>query len=253
MIFDAFMFFDELDLLEIRLNILNDHVERFILVEATTTFSGQPKKLVFDKNRERFAAFVSKIEHVIVRDMPCDPSNRWPAEYFQRNAIMRGLTRARNCNWVIVSDVDEIWNPQIVSEFPDHGPFAISVACRAGSLNSIVEAHRPACVVARLAEVRKITPQGMRDCRDKGDVPVIPRDLTRGGWHFSWIRRSEAEVNKKLAAFAHSEFDNDAGRKFWLNKMTNLACTDPTADETLPLWIRSNLDNYKLLLGPHVS
>jgi hypothetical protein len=207
MLYDTFMFFDELDILEIRLNILDKFVDRYVLVEATRTHSGQPKKLVFHKNRERFAKFLPKIEHIIVEDMPLVADDRWVAENFQRDAIMRGLGEGLDDDWVVVSDVDEIWNPAVVREFPMIGPASIAVACRGGCLNSVVRQYRPGPVVARLREVREIRPQGLRDRFE--EFAVIPKDIEKGGWHFSWIRRSEMEVNKKLAAFAHKEFDNE--------------------------------------------
>ena len=45
MIYDCFSFFNELDLLEIRLNVLKDVVDKFMLVEATKTHMGEPSKL----------------------------------------------------------------------------------------------------------------------------------------------------------------------------------------------------------------
>ena len=47
-IFDCFMFYDEEMLLDIRLNILNKFVDKFVIVESTFTHSGQKRNLVFD-------------------------------------------------------------------------------------------------------------------------------------------------------------------------------------------------------------
>ena len=54
-VFDAFPFFNELEMLEIRLNVLDDVVDRFVLVESTLTFSGRPKPLWYADHRARFA------------------------------------------------------------------------------------------------------------------------------------------------------------------------------------------------------
>ncbi|HZX73462.1 MAG TPA: hypothetical protein VFE57_03515, partial [Cyclobacteriaceae bacterium] len=70
MVVDCFTFFNELDLLEIRLNILNETVDRFVLVEATRTFQNNPKPLYFNENKKRFEAFLPKITHIIVDDYP---------------------------------------------------------------------------------------------------------------------------------------------------------------------------------------
>ena len=44
MIYDCFTFFNELDLLDIRLNILNDYVDKFVIVESTKTFTGKENR-----------------------------------------------------------------------------------------------------------------------------------------------------------------------------------------------------------------
>ena len=114
MIFDCFTFFNELDILEIRLNEMASVVDRFVLVEASKTFQGADKPLYFNENKARFAPFLDKIEHVIV-DFPEDPSpyrkassQAWAREYFQRDQIAQGLKTAKPDDLVIVSDVDEI-------------------------------------------------------------------------------------------------------------------------------------------------
>jgi len=75
MIYDCFTFFNELDLLEIRLNVLKDVVDRFVLVEATQTFTGRPKPLYYKENAARFAAFADRIIHVVVDDFSAADSD----------------------------------------------------------------------------------------------------------------------------------------------------------------------------------
>jgi beta-1,4-mannosyl-glycoprotein beta-1,4-N-acetylglucosaminyltransferase len=108
MLIDAFMFFDELELLEIRLHELDSIVERFILVEAPITHSGREKPLVFLENKHLFERFLPKIEHLIVLDMP-STGDPWIRERWQRAAIMRGINPSWNSyDLMISSDVDEI-------------------------------------------------------------------------------------------------------------------------------------------------
>ncbi|MFA5934671.1 MAG: hypothetical protein WC827_02185 [Candidatus Paceibacterota bacterium] len=109
-IYDCFTFFNELDVLEIRLNILNDKVDYFVLVEATTTHSGKKKELYFENNKSRYSKFLNKIIHVIVDDMPELKDDRWVLENFQRNAIMRGLSDCKEDDVIMISDLDEIPN-----------------------------------------------------------------------------------------------------------------------------------------------
>ena len=107
MIYDCFIFFNELEVLELRLHELAAVVDKFVLVEATRTYTNQPKPLYFLENRSRFNEFEKKIIHIIVEDSP-DVSDAWAVEYFLRNCIARGLTQCRPEDWILVSDVDEI-------------------------------------------------------------------------------------------------------------------------------------------------
>ena len=68
--YDIFTFNNELDMLEIRLNVLNDYVDYFVIVESTETFSGVPKPLYYELNKNRFSEFHHKIIHHIVTDTP---------------------------------------------------------------------------------------------------------------------------------------------------------------------------------------
>jgi beta-1,4-mannosyl-glycoprotein beta-1,4-N-acetylglucosaminyltransferase len=110
-IYDCFIFFNELDLLEVRLHELDPVVDRFVLCEATATFRGKPKPLHFKENRERFQPFLKKIVHVVVDDMPKGRETEaayFRKEKFQRNAIRRGLVDAQPEDFIALSDTDEI-------------------------------------------------------------------------------------------------------------------------------------------------
>ena len=88
-VFDTFLFCDELDLLEVRLLELHDHVYRFVLVESPLTFQGNPKPLYYADNKERFATYADKIIHVIA---DLDSLGEGMArEHAQRNATWQGL------------------------------------------------------------------------------------------------------------------------------------------------------------------
>jgi beta-1,4-mannosyl-glycoprotein beta-1,4-N-acetylglucosaminyltransferase len=114
MLYDCFIFFNELDILEIRLHEMSPVVDRFVLVEATKTFQGASKPLYFEENKTRFAPFLDKIEHIII-DYPTDrnqyrnaASPAWAREYYQRDQIARGLDAVQPSDLILVSDVDEI-------------------------------------------------------------------------------------------------------------------------------------------------
>jgi beta-1,4-mannosyl-glycoprotein beta-1,4-N-acetylglucosaminyltransferase len=115
MVYDCFTFFNEHDLLEIRLNTLDSVVDYFVIVEANRTFTNMPKEFEFYNNRNRFKSFEKKIIHIMVDDFPEYSGDPWVFERFQRNAIMRGLKDCKQDDTIIISDVDEIPAPKAVN------------------------------------------------------------------------------------------------------------------------------------------
>src|SRR4051812_40271897 len=107
---DCFTFYNELDILEIRLRELYDVVDRFVLVEATHTHKGDPKPLHYATNRARFASWNDKIRHIVIGDLPVGDNLAAirRREMGQRNAILLGLMDAQDDDIVLISDVDEI-------------------------------------------------------------------------------------------------------------------------------------------------
>ena len=65
-IIDCFMFFDEEMLLDLRLNILDKFVDKFVIVESSYTHSGKEKKLIFDINK--YSKFKEKINYIILKN-----------------------------------------------------------------------------------------------------------------------------------------------------------------------------------------
>ena len=106
-IYDCFSYWDEDLLLDMRLNVLNDYVDYFVIVEGNKTWQNNPKKLQFDI--EKFKNFKDKIIYIPVEDMP-DGDDPYLRENFQRNAILRGLISTSEDDLIIISDLDEIPN-----------------------------------------------------------------------------------------------------------------------------------------------
>ncbi len=114
MVYDCFQFFNELDMLKIRLNVMSPVVDKFVISEATETFSGLKKPLYYEENKEMFAEFADKIIHVVVDDTPEGYTH--DRDTFQKNAVTRGLKDCTDDDIIIFSDLDEIPNPDKVRE-----------------------------------------------------------------------------------------------------------------------------------------
>ena len=110
---DCFIFADELDMLECRLTELEEVVDWFVLVEAESTFQGDPKPLAYAEHRDRFARWSDRIVHVVA-ELP--DASAWIREAAQREAIIDGLRALPLApdDTIVLSDVDEIWRPSVV-------------------------------------------------------------------------------------------------------------------------------------------
>lgn len=114
MIYDCFTFYNELDLLKIRLEILNPYVDKFVIVELNKTFRGLNKPLNFQLHIDEFEKYIDKIIYITPDDIPeYKGDGDWTIENFQRNSIMLGLKGCKPDDIIMVSDLDEIPAPDI--------------------------------------------------------------------------------------------------------------------------------------------
>ena len=116
------MYFDENLVLDLRLNILNDHVDKFIIAEATKDHTGKDKKLNFNIND--FKKFKNKINYIVIDDLPINLKSykkNWAVHHlrdqYQRNALERGYKNCNEDDLIMISDIDEIPNPNKIKEF----------------------------------------------------------------------------------------------------------------------------------------
>lgn len=237
MIYDCFTFFNELDLLEIRLNELDSCVDKFVLVEATLTHQGKPKPLHYDENKERFAAFHHKLIHVIVSEYPDNSgSSTWVFEKFQRNSIRDGLKNAKPGDVIMISDVDEIPRPEKIKEAANMKGTRVfrqrmyyyylncvnatalgdqqyfwngTVMINYEDLNRPIQEFREAGVML----LAKFNPSFIRRIyyswflyRKVYSKGFNVRFISDAGWHFSYLGGVE-KIIQKLEAFAHEEYN----------------------------------------------
>jgi beta-1,4-mannosyl-glycoprotein beta-1,4-N-acetylglucosaminyltransferase len=225
LIFDCFTFLNELDLLEIRLRLLDDVVDYFVLVEAARTFSNQPKPLHYAANRERFARWNDRIIHVeatldgsgldFSRPASWDPRRGpWQLEWTQRDSMSEIRTLLTTDDTVLISDADEIPDPA-------------AVVRAAGGL-SVAENPMAGYVLVQLMHHYYLNMQSMGlDRLHNGTLAVsathfrerppshIRRSrrtfqrIRRGGWHFSFLG-PPAEIAYKVSAYSHQEFNRQA-------------------------------------------
>jgi hypothetical protein len=203
---DAFLFYNELDMLEYRLTVLDSVVDWFVLVESTVTFAGNPKSLFYAENAERFARWKDKIVHVIVNDTPDGPS-AWDRERFQRNAIDRGLQTLglKASDILCIADVDEIPNSEVLSMLRKEGlEEAMSLEMDLYYYTAELKLHKwihpKVCNIENYVHRFHRNPETLR----MSVCPLIPN----GGWHLSYFGSPEF-VQNKLRNFSHQEFNTE--------------------------------------------
>ena len=104
-IFDCFQYFNEDHIADLRFNILDEFINKFVIVESTIDHQGKPKKLHFDINR--YKKFKNKINYIVVDDTPEEIKKNHEGgeslvEQHQRNSIMKGLKNANDNDLIIL-------------------------------------------------------------------------------------------------------------------------------------------------------
>ena len=187
-IYDCFSYWDEDLLLDLRLNILNEYVDYFVIVEGNKTWQNNPKKLRFDI--KKFKKFKSKIIYIPVKDMP-GGINPWTRENFQRNCIERGLINANSEDWIIISDLDEIPNLKTLPKFKKEMRYAVFKQNHYYYKLNLQATKNPNWYGSRICVKKYLeSPQWLRNLKFKKrplwriDKLRLNNILLGGGWHF---------------------------------------------------------------------
>ena len=115
-ILDCVTYFDEETILELRLNILYEHVTKFIITEGEFDHRGNKRKLNFDLSK--YDKFKDKIIYIPVDNFP-NLNNPWSMLEHQRNSALNEINKFNDETYILVSDIDEIPNPKKINEFTD--------------------------------------------------------------------------------------------------------------------------------------
>lgn len=202
-LFDCCTFFNEAEILEIRLRELYDVVDGFVVAEATHTHAGQPKPLVFNDHRDRFRPWLDKIAYV-VDDGKIDGFS-WRREAQQRDSLLRGLTGCRDDDMIVVSDVDEILRRDVAAGLRRVDPDDDAVVTLEMDLffYRLNYRFRRDWRSAGAAPYRIVRQTGTNAVRYLALQEIGPR-AAAAGWHFSWIGDVDRFV-AKMTAYAHQE------------------------------------------------
>lgn len=268
---------DELDLLEIRLHILNPIVEKFVIVESPKTHSGKNKPLHYIDNCQRFQQFWHKIEHVIYPGYDAYESYQaWGNENSQRDHFLKVLETVKPEDGLIFySDVDEIPRPEKLLQAKEmflanpttpvafnlhyclyYMNFAFNVPSRGPILYDPTTAK---AFHARFGNIHG-TPTAVRWHSNAAGHENDFQNVDDAGWHFSALGGVE-RLKQKIASCAHIEFNVDhinnednlrrsieAGEVYFKEfEVFNAVDNKLTKKDIsfLPTYVQQNLDKYK--------
>ncbi len=241
-VYDCFTFFNELELLKIRLEELNDHVDYFVLVESIETQRGDPKPLYFQENQHLFKKYLPKIKHIVIDECPStdiDPVTGlyWDRENFQRKCIMTGLQQCDDLDIIMISDLNEIPRAQILETFklffyrekkkpnklviknpPD--AIALEMPLFIYQLNRKSEIHEGRWVGTVATLYGNFKRKGVQFFRDNRYNFF---KITDGGWHFTWIKDKD-QIKQKLLSILEGR-DKES--------------VDSISDEEVETWIQA--------------
>jgi beta-1,4-mannosyl-glycoprotein beta-1,4-N-acetylglucosaminyltransferase len=264
-IYDCFSYWDEDLLLDLRLNILNEYVDFFVIVEGNKTWQNNLKKLRFDI--QKFSKFKDKIIYVPVNDMP-DGENPYLRENFQRNAINRGIERASDDDLIIISDLDEIPNPKKFEKFQMKMRYAVFNQSHFYYKLNLQSQKNPYWLGSRICLKKYlISPQWLRNLKFKKrpfwrlDKLRLNNIISDGGWHFCNLKNPsellykyqnlcetddpvvfKEKIEKKYLNIKEIEKrikggEDIIGREDKFEKVN--------IDDTYPEYLLKNLNNYK--------
>jgi len=188
MIYDCLSYWDEDLLLDLRLNVLDNFVDYFVIVEGNKTWQNNPKKLRF--NIKKFDKFEKKIIYIPVEDMP-DGDDPYKRENFQRNCISRGINNAKDNDLIIISDLDEIPNPKLINNFKISMRYAVFKQKHFYYKINLLSKNNPYWLGSRICVKKYLkSPQWLRDLKFKKrpfwrfDKFRLNNIIENGGWHF---------------------------------------------------------------------
>lgn len=255
-IYDCFTFFSEFELLRLRCEELK-HYNSFtdsivhVLVEATTTHTGDEKRLYYSERQDEFNGRIDGIGYNI-RHAVCQLPNKgdaWENENFQRDFIMNCLYDAQDDDIVIISDADEIPRWQAVQYYePRMGIASLQMdkySCYMNLLEGIQ--NWGIAKITTYGALKQTTPNKLRNGG---------RDFTIhfGGWHMSFLGGVD-RMKEKLFAYAHSEtvtsklLDNleykfETGQSLWHTDYWRFV----DIDSSFPKYLREHQEEFKHLI-----
>jgi len=265
-IYDCFTYFNEDHLIDLRLNILNDFVDYFVICEAKEDHRGKKKELNFP--HKKFIKFQKKIIYITF-DKFENCQRTWDRQNYQRNYLSKGIIHAEEDDIIMFSDVDEIPNPEKIKYYLEKDSEKIGIFDQKVfyyKLNLKVSDYQQ-WEGTRICKKKNL--KSFSWLRDNVRLKNLKYGFWRinkykkiskienGGWHFSFLGNASF-ISSKIKSYVHNEYDID---KFTSLDEINYRIAnhiDPyyrkkklvkiSIDQSYPDYIVLNQDKYKDLI-----
>lgn len=286
-IFDSFIFFNELDLLEIRLNILKDVVDYFVITESPFTVSGKEKPLYYLENKDRFGKLNDKIIHNITEEIPNDYADfvgkkpyytdfgafsssaqqkvidipiRFQRAIFNRDHSIQGILKAgaTENDIILTSDADEIPNPLVLQQasewFNPENYYIMLCDAFYYKLNTLFEKNWKGTRASSLKKIEETSIDMLRQPHMNETAYLIEN----GGWHWSFFGDVDS-MRQKLDAYEHQENNTQENQTLLEQRVggkkdpfgrSQFDQTIVPIDESFPDYIRENIEKYSQFIEP---
>ena len=228
-VFDTTTFFEEKLMMDLRFNILDPFVDKFIVCEATFSHSGKKKEIKFDK--KDFPKFQDKIIHIIMDKDPVEKTinQNNNSKLLRQNSIQR-IEKQRNYISKALEDADK--NDYIIYSDNDEIPDLSKIDFKSNKARVIIFKQKLFYYKFNLA-YPKVDWFGSKSCKVKdlkniswlrniknkrynffrldtlfSEMKYIDlRIIEEGGWHFTNLKTPEELLRKYLNDEMHSEFE----------------------------------------------
>ena len=204
-VFDGFVFNDEYDILELRLEIMYDHVDKITIVESDHTFTNIYKGYNLEKNMSRYEKWADKINYVKIESKKS--ANQWENEWYQSSRIKDGWNDATPEDLILLSiNVDEIIRPEAIKYmkntpgnfFDLYIPMFFFKFNYMDTQSNMDNGYRTWAKAIRNPSGHEII-SPLRNL----NLPNAIR-VDHAGWHFSWMGGRQ-QMLSKVRSFSHTE------------------------------------------------
>jgi beta-1,4-mannosyl-glycoprotein beta-1,4-N-acetylglucosaminyltransferase len=237
-IYDCFLFFNELDLLEIRLELLYNYVDYFIISECDSTFSGLSKEFIFENNKDKFTKYLNKIIYIkhsnsnIIENIPNPYINNskkysilkkiihnynniqyssitgygqphWCRDHLHREYLLLGMDICEEDDIIMFSDLDELPDPSRI--LLNGNTYALKQKNIIYYINkeNITE-NWIGNIICKYSFIKN---QSLNNLRHLSKTPGNIEYIDNSGWHLTFMGGKD-RIKSKIESYGHQEFNN---------------------------------------------